>query len=273
MAKLTVRGVEVFYRDEGQGPPIVLGHSSTGSSGQWRELIDQLSGRYRLIAPDHLGYGRTGAYPGEPQLLELEVSIIEALVELVDGPAHLIGHSYGGHILTRAAIRMSGRLRGLSLIEPTLFQLLGPAERFEALAEIKAVADRVVHYVDGGDPREAAQGFIDYWVGLDAFDKMDERVQSAIVSGMPKLREEWLAAFKPWGVSADVLESVVVPIQLIRGTKTTGAATAVIDVLRETWPTANYSEIQDASHMSPLTHPQAVNALLEEFVNQQRTAT
>jgi pimeloyl-ACP methyl ester carboxylesterase len=55
-------------------------------------LIGQLSGRYRLIAPDHLGYGRTGPYPGESQVFELEVSIIEALIELADMPVHLIGH-------------------------------------------------------------------------------------------------------------------------------------------------------------------------------------
>jgi pimeloyl-ACP methyl ester carboxylesterase len=273
MAQLTVHGVDVFYRDEGQGPPIILGHSATGSSGQWRELIGQLSGRYRLIAPDHLGYGRTGPYPGESQMFELEVSIIEALIELADMPVHLIGHSYGGYMLTRTAIRMSGRLQSLSLIEPTLFHLLGPAERFEEHAEIKAVADRVVHHVDSGNPREAARGFIDYWVGLNAFDKMNERVQGAIISGMPKLRAEWQSAFDQEGASVDALKNIAVPIQLIRGTKTTRAASAVMEVLKEVWPAARYSEIRDADHMSPLTHSREVNALLEEFLDQQQAAT
>ena len=82
MPNLVSHGVNVFYRDEGEGIPIILGHSSTGSSGQWRQLIDRLSERYRFLAPDHLGYGRTGACPGEPPMFDLEISIIEKLVDL-----------------------------------------------------------------------------------------------------------------------------------------------------------------------------------------------
>jgi pimeloyl-ACP methyl ester carboxylesterase len=69
---IKVHGVDVFYRDEGSGPAIILGHSSTGSSGQWRGLIASLSDRFRVIAPDHLGYGRTGPYTGELPLIEHE---------------------------------------------------------------------------------------------------------------------------------------------------------------------------------------------------------
>ena len=39
MPQVTVHDVDVFYRDEGAGPAIILGHSSTGSSGQWRGLM------------------------------------------------------------------------------------------------------------------------------------------------------------------------------------------------------------------------------------------
>jgi hypothetical protein len=41
-----------------------IAHSSTASSGQWQDLIKRMSGRYRLVAPDHIGYGRTAAYSG-----------------------------------------------------------------------------------------------------------------------------------------------------------------------------------------------------------------
>ena len=42
-----------------RGPPIVLLHSSMSSKSQWRELIDSLRDRYRLIAIDLLGYGES----------------------------------------------------------------------------------------------------------------------------------------------------------------------------------------------------------------------
>src|SRR5687768_6745280 len=56
MPYVHVCDAEIFYRDEGSGPVVLLGHSSTGSSGQWRSLIARLSDRFRVIAPDHLGY-------------------------------------------------------------------------------------------------------------------------------------------------------------------------------------------------------------------------
>ena len=57
MPQTVVNGLNVYYRDEGEGIPVVLGHSSTGSGGQWRQLMKRLSGRFRLVAPDHVGYG------------------------------------------------------------------------------------------------------------------------------------------------------------------------------------------------------------------------
>ena len=49
----------IGLRVEGCGPPIVLLHSSMSSKSQWRELIDSMRDRYRLIAIDLLGYGES----------------------------------------------------------------------------------------------------------------------------------------------------------------------------------------------------------------------
>lgn len=266
MPHITVQNLDVFYRDEGEGPPIVLGHSSTGSSGQWRDLIERMANRYRLLAPDHLGYGRTSSHRGAVSLVEDELAIITALVDLADEPVRLVGHSYGGSLLARAAVRLSGKVRSLALIEPTLFYLLQVFGRETEHQEIKAVADRVVHYVGAGDPEEASRGFIGYWVGDGAFDQMDERTQAGIVRGMPKLRSEWPEAFEPHGAKADALAALQMPVQLICATNTTSAARSVIDILRATWPHARYTEIAGAGHMSPITHPDAVNVAIESFI-------
>lgn len=267
MPQFALHGVEVFYRDEGAGVPVILGHSSTGSSGQWRDLMARLSGRFRLLAPDHLGYGRTGAYPGAPPLFEFESSIIEALIAVAGTKVHLVGHSYGGAVMARVAVRNPDRVRSLSLIEPTLFHLLLPAGRKDEHAEITAVAERVSRYVDAGDPDEAARGFIDYWVSEGAYDAMDERVRNAVVVSMAKLRAEWPEAFKPWEATSAALGDLRVPVQLIRATRTTKAASAVIDLLREIWPGSRLHEVEEAGHMSPLTHPDRVNAILEDFLD------
>ena len=267
MPQLTLHDTEVYFRDHGTGTSVLFGHSSAGSGSQWRALMASLSDRYRLIAPDHLGYGRTGSYPGGPPLLQFEIEIIEALLRRLDGPTHLIGHSYGGGLLARVAIRNPERVRSLILVEPTLFHLLSGCGREEAHAEIKAVADRVIDLVDSGEDVEAARGFIDYWVASGAYEKMDERTRSIVTSGMQKLAAEWPTSFDARGATPRQLNAMSCPIQLLAGSKTTRAARAVIEELRDLWPAAEYCEVEGASHMLPFTHPETVHPIIQAFLD------
>ena len=56
-----IKGVDIFYRDAGpsDAPVLVLLHGYPTSSHMFRNLIDKLSDKYRLIAPDYPGYGRS----------------------------------------------------------------------------------------------------------------------------------------------------------------------------------------------------------------------
>jgi pimeloyl-ACP methyl ester carboxylesterase len=54
-----VRQWKVAYIDEGEGQPVVLLHGCPFHAFQWRDLIPQLRGRYRVLAPDLLGLGDT----------------------------------------------------------------------------------------------------------------------------------------------------------------------------------------------------------------------
>ncbi|MEV7281030.1 alpha/beta fold hydrolase [Streptomyces sp. NPDC093111] len=60
---VTVRGHEIFYREAGpaDAPVLLLLHGFPTSSHMFRDLIPRLAHRYRLIAPDHLGFGRSAA--------------------------------------------------------------------------------------------------------------------------------------------------------------------------------------------------------------------
>lgn len=60
---VTVRGHEIFYREAGpaDAPVLLLLHGFPTSSHMFRDLIPRLAHRYRLISPDHLGFGRSAA--------------------------------------------------------------------------------------------------------------------------------------------------------------------------------------------------------------------
>jgi pimeloyl-ACP methyl ester carboxylesterase len=266
MPQISVTGLDAYYRDEGTGVPVVLGHSSAASSGQWRNLIKRMSGRYRLVAPDHIGYGRTAAYSGDIPLMEHEIAIVEALVRLISQPVHMVGHSFGGAVLARVAVRMPEQVRSLTLFEPALFYLLAASGRLSEHAEIKAVADRVIRYIGENDADEAARTFTEYWVGLGAYDAMDARSREAVRASIAKLPVEWPTGFEPHEATVEALSGFKMPIQLLGGSRTTAAARAVTDVLRALWPKAAYAEIEGAGHMGPVTHADTVSEIVDTFI-------
>lgn len=59
----SVDGLEVFYREAGpaDAPVLLLLHGYPSSSHMFRHLLPALADRYRVIAPDHIGFGRSSA--------------------------------------------------------------------------------------------------------------------------------------------------------------------------------------------------------------------
>jgi pimeloyl-ACP methyl ester carboxylesterase len=59
MSIATIRGNPYHYLDRGAGEPVVLLHWYTGTWLDWQNTIPALSGRYRCIAPDQRGFGKS----------------------------------------------------------------------------------------------------------------------------------------------------------------------------------------------------------------------
>ena len=114
-----------FIKSVGNGENVICLHSSMSSSQQWQDLMQSLQHRYRVIAPDLHGYGcgpdwATGSAP----TLEREVELLADLFAELDGPMHLVGHSYGGAVAIKAAQIYGKRISSLSLYEPVIFSAL-----------------------------------------------------------------------------------------------------------------------------------------------------
>src|SRR4051812_44801259 len=92
-------------RGAGDGAPVLLLHGSASSSAMWNPAIEILKPRFRAIAPDLIGYGRTDSWPaGCDFSLDEEVRLIAPLIEHAPTPAHVVAHSYGGAVALRLAV-------------------------------------------------------------------------------------------------------------------------------------------------------------------------
>lgn len=98
----------IYYEEAGNGDPVLLLPGFSASIKDHVLLRDALAQRYRVIAADLPGSGRSGPQPRRYQLGYLEEdaqAFIDFLQDRGAAPAHLIGHSDGGEVaLMMAAI-------------------------------------------------------------------------------------------------------------------------------------------------------------------------
>lgn len=255
-----------FYREAGAGEPIVFLHCSSGSSGAWAPVMEHLGPGYRLLAPDLLGYGRNAPWPREGVLApNAELGIVEALLDVVRRPVHLVGHSYGGTVALGAASRFPQQVASLTLIEPVAFQLLGGADELDGWREIAALAQRHVALVSQGLDAAAAEAFVTYWTGSKAWQRIPDAARDTAVRSAVKVAAEWRLMFAAEG-DLNTIAGIKPPTLLVCGGRTRRPARRVVEILRQALSHARYHEIADAGHMSPLTHPAHIAEAIRRHV-------
>jgi pimeloyl-ACP methyl ester carboxylesterase len=114
-----------YFREAGAGPAVVCVHASASSSAQWRPLMDRLAPRFRTLAVDLYGSGKSARWPSSQTLsLADEVSFLDPVLAAAGDRFHLVGHSYGGAVALKAALAYPDRptvarpLRTRALLAP-----------------------------------------------------------------------------------------------------------------------------------------------------------
>ena len=177
-----VKGVRMRYFLGGEGPPLLLVHGLGGAASNWTELAPALARRHRLLVPDLPGHGGSTALPAVAGLEPFADRV--ALLADREGmfPAAVIGHSLGGMVVLRLALRRPAEVRaivlagaaGLSIGSVWLRQLLSVftsvrpgrlAARHRGWVRRSALLRRLVFgFVSVSDPAgltdEAIEGFL-----------------------------------------------------------------------------------------------------------------
>ncbi len=112
----------IHYLDEGTGHPIVFLHGNPTWSYLWRDLIADLRGSFRCIAPDHLGCGLSEKPSGGRYNLTAHIERTLELVNRLDLPSFdLVVHDWGGAIGMGVATRMPDRVRRIVVTNTAAF--------------------------------------------------------------------------------------------------------------------------------------------------------
>lgn len=96
---------------------VVLLHGLSGSALWWHRNVRSLAGRYRVLLPELVGFGRSPAAGRLPSIGET-AELLERWMEALGlGRVHLVGHSMGGQISIHLAARHPGRIDRLVLVD------------------------------------------------------------------------------------------------------------------------------------------------------------
>jgi pimeloyl-ACP methyl ester carboxylesterase len=120
----------LFYTDQGAGQPLLLVHGYTCDSTDWTWVIPELLERFRVIAYDHRGAGRSG--PAGDHSMASQVEDLVSVIEHVGSPPPIVmGHSMGGAIASSLAVERPDVARAIVVLDPP----------YAAEPEVAAMAD------------------------------------------------------------------------------------------------------------------------------------
>ena len=126
--KVSVLGVPMAYVEHGSGDPVVLLHGNPTSSYLWREVIPEVAGVARCIAPDLIGMGDSAQIATGPDTYRFSdhQEYLETLLDLlgIDSNVTLVGHDWGGALAFDWGRRHPGAVKGVVYME-TIVTTLG----------------------------------------------------------------------------------------------------------------------------------------------------
>lgn len=262
-----MRQAEPYFREAGTGPGVVCIHSNASTSGQWRGLMDLLSPKFRVLAPDSYGSGKSPEWSSDRVIrLRDEVALLEPVFARAGSPFALVGHSYGAAVALIAALANPGRVRAMALYEPTLFALIdaeGPPPN-EADGIRNAVADAGAA-LDAGNRDAAAERFIDYWMGTGSWQQTPENRKPPVASSVANIRR-WAHALFTEPTPLTAFRSLDIPVLYMVGKRSTPSAHGVARLLAGALPRVERVELAELGHMGPITHPEPVNEAIARFL-------
>ena len=244
---------------------VVLLHSGGMSSRQWRKLSERLAPSYRVLAPDFLGSGSNPLWTDDkPFHFELD---LEALAPVLDGPFHVVGHSYGGLLALLLAGRHPDRVRSVAVYDPVAFGVLFAADDAEGLKDLARTGEDPVFLDDARGGSEAwLRAFIDYWNGPGSWDAMPQPSRDSFLRVGRKVYYE-VRSLLTERSGQDAYAAITAPTLLMHGEKSPASARRVAQLLACWMPHATLRSVAGAGHMGPITHADVVNGLICEHLN------
>jgi pimeloyl-ACP methyl ester carboxylesterase len=255
-----INGINIDYRDEGAGLPVIFIHAFPLNQTMWDEQVAALEGRCRTITLDLRGFGNSDAPASAYTMDQMAKDVRDLMAELGIDKAVVVGLSMGGYI---------------SL---AFYRNYPEAVRAMVLADTRASAD-----TDEGRARRMKSAERAEMEGAAAI--ADDMVPVALAASTVESRPDIVARMRamaeantPRGIAAAqramasrrdstyILAGMDFPVLIIVGSEDKLTPVSEAEALRNGIRQAKLVVIEGAGHLSNMERPKEFNAALIEFV-------
>ena len=255
------RGHDIFFRSEGDGAPLLLIHGIPTASWAWHGVWPALTSRYRVIAPDLIGFGLSGKPTRFAYTVMSQADLCQSLLAHCGASdCHILAEDYGDTVAQELLARNTGTIASVCLLNGGIFpeahrtspmQKLITTRLGRPLASLvmRRPFHRALSRLFGPETKPSAETLDALWTLLR------HNGGRAI---MPQLmgyradrkehRDRWVGA----------LMRARIPLRFIFGTHDPMCGREVADLWRACVPGGDVVELPGISHFTALEAPDAV---------------
>ncbi|MEI7725797.1 MAG: alpha/beta hydrolase [Bacteroidota bacterium] len=256
MTSIKIQKKNINYTDEGTGKVVILLHGFTESLKIWSGFSTQLSKKYRVIAIDLPGHGKSDSID-KIHTMEMMADVVFTVIKrLKAGKCLMVGHSMGGYVTLAFAQKYPELLRGFCLFHSQCFAD-NAAEQENRNRTIAIVNQDKFSYV--------AQ-FIPSLFPVEVHKKFSKLIERLIQRASKMEKEGVVAALEGMKIRKDqteLLKKTQLPVLFILGLKDSRVPAARIWEMISLPAVSETLLLRECGHMGYIEAPEVtLNALL-----------
>jgi len=242
-------GTPIAYERSGSGPPLVLVHGGACDHQFWdlSNIRSTFAERYTVYAMDCRGVGESG--DAAEYELEREFEDVAAVVDAIDEPVTLLGHSSGALLSLEAALR-TDNLHKLILYEPPI-----PVGDHELYSE--EVLDEMKRLLDAGENEQVLIVFLQE-IAQSTPEEIDAQRSAPDWQDLVDAAHVWprsVEAVGEYEFKAARFANVTTPMLLLSGSESPPFLRDATEVVNDALPNSQRVTFDGHAHEAMLTVP------------------
>lgn len=251
--KMKVNDIELYYELHGEGEPIIFSHGWMCDCSVWNSQIEFFSKKYKVIAYDQRGHGRSDKPEGDYSIQTLSNDLHSLIQKLNLEKVTLVGHSMGGMTALVFALGHPDKISKLVLV--------GTSAKMNFLGRIQGWI--MMHILS---QESFARGMIDFW----HYEPSEQAKKGALDRAMKTPKFVVYECFTEFMTNYDIrnrVSKIKVPTLIIIGDKDKATPVEMSQCINREIEGSKLKIINDSKHMVMIDKANELNEIIDTFIS------